>query len=158
MKKSNRIIQVGVAAALATLAGAAAASGLAIGTQSGSGTGNAFAGGSALAEDASTVWYNPAGMTQLARGVHFAISAHAIKPSFRFNNTGSTGAFAAAGSGDGGDGGDWTAIPQGYAVPASATTGASVLASTRRTACRPNTIRRGAGASPRRNPASRPLT
>ena len=116
MKKSNRIIQVGVAAALATLAGAAAASGLAIGTQSGSGTGNAFAGGSALAEDASTVWYNPAGMTQLARGVHFAISAHAIKPSFKFNNTGSTGALAAAGSGDGGDGGDWTAIPQGYAV------------------------------------------
>ena len=96
MKKSNRIIQVGVAAALATLAGAAAASGLAIGTQSGSGTGNAFAGGSALAEDASTVWYNPAGMTQLARGVHFAISAHAIKPSFKFNNTGSTGALAAA--------------------------------------------------------------
>ena len=48
MKKSNRIIQVGVAAALATLAGAAAASGLAIGTQSGSGTGNAFAGGSAV--------------------------------------------------------------------------------------------------------------
>ena len=29
------------------------------------GLGNAFAGGAASAEDASTVWYNPAGMTRI---------------------------------------------------------------------------------------------
>ena len=116
MKKSNRIMRVCVAAALATFAGTAVGAGLAIGTQSGSGTGNAFAGGAASAEDASTVWYNPAGMTLLPKGVHFAIATHFIKPSFNFTNTGSTGGFAAAGSGEGGDGGDWAAVPQGYAV------------------------------------------
>lgn len=114
MKKSNHVMRICVAAALATFAGTAVGAGLAIGTQSGSGTGNAFAGGAAVAEDASTVWYNPAGMTALPKGTQFAIAAHFIKPSFNFTNTGSTGAFAAAGSGEGGDGGDWAAIPQGF--------------------------------------------
>ncbi len=68
MKNSNQTMRVCVAAVLATFTGTAVASGLAIGTQSGSGTGNAFAGGAASAEDASTVWYNPAGMTALPKG------------------------------------------------------------------------------------------
>ena len=34
--------------------------------QSASGLGNAFAGSAAVAENASTVYFNPAGMTQLA--------------------------------------------------------------------------------------------
>lgn len=114
MKKSNQTMRVCVAAALVTFTGTAVASGLAIGTQSGSGTGNAFAGGAASAEDASTVWYNPAGMTMLPKGTQFAVAAHLLKPSFKFANTGSTGAFAAPGSGEGGDGGDWAAVPQGY--------------------------------------------
>jgi long-chain fatty acid transport protein len=109
-------MRICVAAALATFAGTAVGAGLAIGTQSGSGTGNAFAGGAAVAEDASTVWYNPAGMTMLPKGTQFAIAAHFVKPSFNFTNNGSTGAFAAAGSGEGGDGGDWAAIPQGFAT------------------------------------------
>lgn len=103
-----------VALALATFAGSALGGGLAIGSQSGSGTGNAFAGGAASAEDASTVWYNPAGMTMLPKGTQAAAALHLIKPSFKFTNTGSTGAFAAPGSGEGGDGGDWAAIPQGF--------------------------------------------
>lgn len=115
MKKSNRILRAGVAAALATFAGTAVAAGLAIGTQSGSGTGNAFAGGAASAEDASTVWYNPAGMTALPKGTQFAVAAHFLNPSFNFTNTGSTGpVFAAAGATDGGNGGGWAAIPQGF--------------------------------------------
>ena len=90
------------------------AGGFAIGTQSGSGTGNAFAGGAAAAEDASTVWYNPAGMSYLPAGKHAAIVGHALKPSFKFRNGASTGAFAAPGTGDGGDGGDWAVVPQAY--------------------------------------------
>ena len=49
---------------------------------SGSGIGNAFAGGAAVAEDASTVWYNPAGMTRL-KGPQFVIAGHYIHPSFK---------------------------------------------------------------------------
>ena len=106
------------AAALA-LVGASAqavAGGFAVGTQSGSGTGNAFAGGAAAAEDASTVWYNPAGMSHLSAGRHAAIAAHALKPSFKFGNVASSGVFANPGTGEGGDGGDWALVPQAFFV------------------------------------------
>lgn len=51
-----------------------------------SGLGNAFSGGSASAEDASTVWYNPAGMTRLS-GSQLAVAGHFIKPSLEFSKT-----------------------------------------------------------------------
>ncbi len=75
-------VTVAVFAALGGLAPGAGAGGMGIGTQSGSGTGNAFAGGAASTEDASTVWYNPAGMTALPGTTNLAVSAHALKPSF----------------------------------------------------------------------------
>lgn len=108
---SNRFIRLSVSAALAMTTFPALAGGLAIGTQSGSGTGNAFAGGAAAAEDASTVWYNPAGMSVLPGRTNFAASAHVLKPSFKFRNTGSTLSLA---GGEGGDGGGWHLIPQGF--------------------------------------------
>ena len=46
--------------------GAASASGFQLWEQSASGIGNAFAGSAAVAENASTIFYNPAGMTKLA--------------------------------------------------------------------------------------------
>ena len=57
-------------------AGAAFGAGFALQENSGSAVGNAFAGGAAAAEDASTVWSNPAGMSrlaspQVAAAVHF---------------------------------------------------------------------------------------
>ncbi len=90
------------------------AGGIGIGTQSGSGLGNAYSGGAAAAEDASTVWYNPAGMTALQGAYNFAIATNILKPSFKFSNSASTGVYAAPGTGDGGDGGDWAVVPQGY--------------------------------------------
>ena len=111
MKKANGWMRAGVAAALAGMASATMAGGFGIATQSGSGTGNAFAGGAAVAEDASTVWYNPAGMTALPGTTNFALAAQILKPSFKFENNGST---LPIGTGEGGDGGDWTYIPQGY--------------------------------------------
>ena len=42
---------------------AAHAAGFALIEQNASGMGNAYAGGSAIAEDASTIYFNPAGMT-----------------------------------------------------------------------------------------------
>ena len=95
------------------MASSAVAGGFAIGTQSGSGTGNAFAGGAAAADDASVAWFNPAAMT-LIPGKQVAGALHALKPSFKFENNGSTGAFAAPGTGEGGDGGDWAFVPNGF--------------------------------------------
>jgi len=111
MNPHNRIARAAVAAALAVMTSASYAGGFGIATQNGSGTGNAFAGGAAVAEDASTVWYNPAGMTALPGTTNFAISTQILKPSFKFQNTGST---LPPGTGEGGDGGDWTYIPQGF--------------------------------------------
>ena len=111
MNPHNRIARAAVAAALAVMTSASYAGGFGIATQNGSGTGNAFAGGAAVAEDASTVWYNPAGMTALPGTTNFAISAQILKPSFKFQNTGST---LPPGTGEGGDGGDWTYIPHGF--------------------------------------------
>jgi len=109
----RKIASVAVAAALGGMATGAAAGGFAIGTQSGSGTGNAFAGGAAAADDASVAWYNPALMTLLP-GTQAAGALHILKPSFKFENQGSTGAFAAPGTGDGGDGGGWAFVPNGF--------------------------------------------
>lgn len=107
----KKLLELAVAAAIAGVASSAVAGGFAIGTQSGSGTGNAFAGGAASAEDASTVWYNPAGMALLPGKTNFAIAGHALKPSFKFQNTAST---LPVGTGEGGDGGDWAIIPQAF--------------------------------------------
>lgn len=113
MKYTSEIIRLSVAVALTAGALPVFAGGFAIGTQSGSGTGNAFAGGAAVAEDASVVWSNPAGMTALPLGKHITGALHIVKPSFKFNNTASTLA-AAPGTAAGGDGGDWAYIPNGF--------------------------------------------
>ena len=37
--------------------------------------GNAYAGAAAVAEDATTVWWNPAGMSRLPKGMHVSVGA-----------------------------------------------------------------------------------
>src|SRR5215203_1039898 len=111
MRRKTFVMRAAVAAALCSMAPAASAAGFGIATQNGSSTGNAFSGGAAAAEDASTVWFNPAGMSVLAGRTNVAVSAQILKPSFKFENTGST---LPPGTGEGGDGGDWTYIPQGF--------------------------------------------
>lgn len=66
-----------------------AASEFALIEQSVSGLGNAYAGGAAGAEDAATIYYNPAGMTRL-KGSQVLLGGHLIIPSAKFNNQGST--------------------------------------------------------------------
>ena len=98
---------------LATLSGAASASGFQLLEQNASGIGNAYAGSAAVAENASTIYYNPAGMTQLQdREISGGISA--VDPSFNFHNKGSH-VDALQGAGEGGDAGGWAFIPNGYA-------------------------------------------
>jgi len=110
MKGPKTLVSLAVAAALAGLASSAVAGGFAIGTQSGSGTGNAFAGGAAGADDASVAWYNPAAMT-LIPGTQIAGALHMLKPSFKFENNGST---SPVGTGEGGDGGGWAYVPNAF--------------------------------------------
>ena len=76
----------GVVVSLA--AGHALGAGFALQENSGSGVGNAFAGGAASAEDASTLWANPAGMARLA-SPQIAGAVHLITPVFKFRDDGS---------------------------------------------------------------------
>lgn len=65
--------------------------------QSASGQGSAYAGASALGEDASTIYFNPAGMTRLS-GQQIVVAGHVISPNADFTNNGSTN-FLGAGPG-----------------------------------------------------------
>ena len=67
---------------------AANAAGFALIEQNASGMGNAYAGGSAIAEDASTIYFNPAGMTYID-GTQAVGALHLINPNAEFNNKGS---------------------------------------------------------------------
>ena len=92
------------------------AAGFALIEQGVKGLGNAYAGGAASAEDASTVFYNPAGMTRL-NGRQFVVAGHLILPSAKFSNENSTVFTGAALTGsDGGDGSEAATVPNFYYV------------------------------------------
>jgi long-chain fatty acid transport protein len=92
------------------------AAGFALIEQGVKGLGNAYAGGAASAEDASTIFYNPAGMT-LLNGRQFIVAGHIIMPSAKFSNENSTVFTGTAlTGGDGGDGGETAVIPNFYYV------------------------------------------
>ncbi len=116
MSTQFRRTQIAAAIGTFTLAlGAAPAFGAAFALQetSGSALGNAFAGGAASAEDATTLWSNPAGMSRLD-SMQVAGVVHLITPSIRFRNDGSAAAaFQPLGSG-GGDAGGINVVPNFY--------------------------------------------
>lgn len=90
-KNALRLIPALLAIAFSGTAGAA---GFQLLEQNGSGLGNAYAGSAAVAENASTVYFNPAGMTQL-QDREVSLGGAVIKTSYQFNNNGSsTGALA----------------------------------------------------------------
>lgn len=89
----------------------ALAAGICITEKSVKGLGNAFAGAAAVAEDASTIYFNPAGLTRLS-GSQVQAGAHVIMTSFKFDNEGSTTVLTQPlTGGDGGDGGDTHFVP-----------------------------------------------
>ena len=97
-------------AMLALASGTASAAGFQLLEQNASGIGNAYAGSAAVAENASTIFYNPAGMTQLqAREMSVGLSL--VRPSFKFTDQGSS---AGVLSGNAQDAGDWAALPNAY--------------------------------------------
>jgi long-chain fatty acid transport protein len=100
-------------AALSLAAGHAYGSAFALQEQSGSGLGNAFAGGAAAAEDATTIFTNPAGMSRLT-GMQAAVAGSLICLETKFNNNGSLPATFQALGGDGGDAGGCSGLPALY--------------------------------------------
>jgi len=99
-----------------TLSSMSYAAGFAIIEQSVTGLGRAFAGSAAVAEDASTIFFNPAGLTYLSHS-EFATGLNFINPESDFTNEGSTipsslGGTAITGSGD--DGGKLGIVPNLY--------------------------------------------
>src|SRR5215831_3010491 len=102
-----------VAIALAAASAPAWAAFFQIAEQSASGIGTAFAGGAAIAEDASTVWYNPAGMTRLDRPQIVASGSY-IVPSFTADVKSASTVIGAPIGGGGGDGGSPAFVPSLY--------------------------------------------
>jgi long-chain fatty acid transport protein len=100
---------------LTTSAGQAFGAAFALQENSGSGIGNAFAGGAASAEDVSTIWANPAGMSRFATP-QIAGAVHLVTPSFKFKDDGSLPAAFQPLGGTGGDAGSLNVIPNFYAA------------------------------------------
>lgn len=115
MRFNQSVIGMAVASTLLAMSGAVQASGFALIEQSGSGLGNAFAGGAAGAEDVSTIFFNPAGMSRIS-GKQIVVTGSMINPSVKFFDTGSSSA-AASGQplgGNGGDAGSLAVVPSAY--------------------------------------------
>ncbi len=93
------------------------ASGFAIIENSASGMGQAFAGAAAVAEDPSTIYFNPAGMMYL-EGTQVTAGMHIIKSDAEFKNDGSTDltGLGVSQGGEGGNVGDTFYVPNFYYV------------------------------------------
>ncbi|MGZ5091510.1 MAG: OmpP1/FadL family transporter [Burkholderiales bacterium] len=110
----QRLMRLSVAVALTAMASGASGAGFQLMEQNASGLGNAYAGQGASAQDASTIFFNPAGMTYLP-GKNVVGAINAIRPSSKFSNTTSTLApLQTSLGGNGGDAGDWAFVPNAY--------------------------------------------
>jgi len=107
----NKTIKLRLIPALIAVAfsGSAAASGFQLLEQNASGLGNAYAGSAAVAENASTIFYNPAGMTQL-KDREVSLGATVIDTSYKFTNNGSSTGVLSGNS----DGGATGVVPNAY--------------------------------------------
>ena len=116
--KSGSLIRVATLAAITSgFSTLTSASGFALIENSASGQGNAFAGAAASAEDASTVWFNPAGMMKLD-GNQIVVAGHFISPNSSFTNQGSTNADGSELLGANDDAGIDAFVPNFYWVTA----------------------------------------
>ena len=117
-KHQCKLVALAIASTLGGASPLASAAGFALIEQSASGMGNAFAGAAATAEDASTVFFNPAGMSRL-EGMQITVGAHLIDLSAKFSNSGSSKPAAIVTNplgGNGGDAGGSAVVPNFYFV------------------------------------------
>jgi long-chain fatty acid transport protein len=111
---NSKLKNISVSLLLAVASSSASAAGFAIKEQSITNLGRAFAGSAAAAEDASTIFFNPAGLTYLDR-TEVDMGLNYIKPKSEFRNDGSNinGVLPLTG-GDGGDAGHEAFVPNFY--------------------------------------------
>jgi long-chain fatty acid transport protein len=95
------------------MAAPAVGAGFALQENSASGLGNAYAGGAAVADDATTLWSNAAGMARLTTG-QAAGALNFIWPTLEFRNAGSVAALQQPLGGDGGNAGGLNVVPNLY--------------------------------------------
>ncbi|MFZ2971223.1 MAG: outer membrane protein transport protein [Ferribacterium limneticum] len=91
---------------LVAFSGAASAAAFQLMEQNASGLGNAYAGSAAVADNASTIFFNPAGMTQLGNGIQLSAGVTGVGPSYEYRDQ--------AGVKSGGNAGGWAAVPNAY--------------------------------------------
>ncbi len=96
---------------LLAFSGTASAAAFQLWEQNASGIATAYAGSAAVADNASTIFFNPAGMTLLP-GIQVSAGVAGVAPSYKFSNGGSSGLLGAGG--DGGNAGGWSAVPNAY--------------------------------------------
>jgi long-chain fatty acid transport protein len=110
-------LSLAVAGAFAGGVSQAHAAAFALIEQSASGLGNSYAGAAAAADDASIIFYNPAGMSLLPGGMQVSAGLALINLSLKFSDSGSTASTSPAlrplGN-NGGDAGDLSAVPNVY--------------------------------------------
>jgi len=108
-------LSLAVAGAFAGGVSQAHASAFALIEQSASGLGTSYAGAAAAADDASIIFYNPAGMSLLPGGMQVSAGLALINLSAKFSDSGSTpGAGPRPLGNDGGNAGDLSAVPNVY--------------------------------------------
>lgn len=115
--KIRHLAAVAVSALAITVASQGAnAAGFYIQEQSVKGLGTAFAGSTTSIDDASTIYFNPAGMTKLD-GAQINAGVHVLIPNADLTDTGTTVPFGAAvGTEDGGNPYDPSPVPNLFAV------------------------------------------
>src|SRR3569832_754440 len=113
---SNIAALAAVTLTFLTMSTVVRAAGFALMEQSASGQGSAFAGAAALTEDATDIYFNPAGMTQLSGG-QAVIGANIIDLNAAFTTRGYSFSSAAGGgalTGVDDDGGKTVVVPSAY--------------------------------------------
>jgi long-chain fatty acid transport protein len=110
--RSTRFRLKALPAALLGLAGCslAQAAGFQLLEQNASGIANAYAGSAAVADNASTIYFNPAGMTEL-RDREYSLGGSVVDVSAKFRNEGSSTGLL---TGDGGDAGTTNLVPNAF--------------------------------------------
>ena len=98
---SSRLLCAGL---LTSMASGSMAAGFALIEQSASQLGNAFAGGAAFASDASTIFFNPAGLTRVPH--QFVGAVHGILPRAKFDGSATDPLGNPVSGGNGGDAGE----------------------------------------------------
>lgn len=112
----HKIILAAGVAALCLSATTANAAGFQLKEQSSSLQGTAFAGASAKADDLSTMFFNPAGLTRLDNSTQVSLTASYILPSAKFDAASAAGGIPTLADNNGGDAGVGALVPSFYGM------------------------------------------